>query len=122
MSIDSDVNKTSERRLVENELIFAGANDGLKHTTDRVFTASERDALPLEFYCECSDMACREKIQLTVSTYDQIRKASPYTCFLLPGHEITEIEKVVDRTPEYVIVEKINRELVQELRAQTGHK
>lgn len=107
----------SERRLVENELIFKRLNqkvvDELAELKDLAF-AHNQPALapdttqPLYFYCECSDIKCDERIAISPEEYDRIHKESR-RFVTVSGHQIPEIEQVIKSTPEYDVVEK-NRE------------
>jgi hypothetical protein len=45
---------------------------------------------------------------LTEEEYERLRSASN-SFFVLPGHQITHLEKVIDRTDRYVVVAKRGR-------------
>ena len=45
-------------------------------------------------------------VELTVAEYEHVR-ASATHFMLVPGHEIPSIERVVQRAPSYVVVEKL---------------
>jgi hypothetical protein len=60
---------------------------------------------PIDFYCECSDENCRERITQKPSVYLNIRKNSSQF-IILPGHNVPEVERIVKSTDEYMVVEK----------------
>ncbi len=81
-------------RLVQTETFFRAVND-------EVATLDGQTA----FLCECSDPGCRAAITLT---YDGIAylHADKNTVVVLKGHELPEIETVVDEADGYVIVRR----------------
>jgi hypothetical protein len=58
-----------------------------------------------EFFCECADPGCTERITLTATDYEWVR-ASGTRFMLARGHVATEIEHVVEREGDHVVVEK----------------
>jgi hypothetical protein len=57
------------------------------------------------FVCECGNLGCSETVELTISAYEGVR--SGFERFLvMPGHEIGEIEDVVERHGSYLVVAK----------------
>lgn len=107
-------NASSERRLVENELIFRQQNQrvtaGLDHVTESA-RSEGRDLLgknpdtPLHFYCECADENCHERIVLKPSRHKSLHQNNSQFV-VLPGHNIPDIERLVKNTPKYLVVEK----------------
>jgi hypothetical protein len=90
----------SSQRLARNQVIFREDNERLRAAADAVPDGKT------EYLCECSDVNCTEKIELELFEYESVR-ARPKTFFMLPGHERLEVERVVDQTNGYAIVEKI---------------
>ena len=58
-----------------------------------------------QFICECSKADCFERISLTLSQYEHIRREG-VRFVVTPGHEDVEVELVVGRRGTYSIVEK----------------
>jgi hypothetical protein len=91
--------RDASQRLAHNESVFREINERI-----------EAGAWPhrgrLAFLCECSALGCNVLVELTVEEYEHVR-ASPVRFVLAPGHEIPAIEQVVERKPEYVVVEKV---------------
>ena len=90
-----------EKRLADNESLFREVNERLVNLN----AALEVDLDRLEFLCECGDANCAAKIELSHEEYERIR-SDPATFVVLSGHEIYDIETVVDRGDGYVIVRK----------------
>lgn len=60
-----------------------------------------------EFVCECADIGCVERIELTLERYEAVRR-DPRQFIVKPGHELADEERVVERhDDDYLIVEKI---------------
>jgi hypothetical protein len=59
----------------------------------------------LEILCECEDTACAEILSMTRDEYEAIRSHPAW--FPQAGHIDPEIERIVDESDGYVIVEKI---------------
>jgi len=95
------MNKLSERRLKENEVIFQQANKGVAE-----FVAEEDRSDPvIRFYCECSNMDCRERIPLRASEYHKLQK-NHRQFIALSGHEMPMIEKVISNHKGFNVIQK----------------
>jgi hypothetical protein len=112
----------SERRLIENELIFRELNqkvvDGLAELKELAIAHDQASLAPntteqLHFYCECSNIDCHERVLISPAEYEKIHEDTR-RFVIAKGHQIPEIEKILNSTPEYDIVEK-NREPSQVL-------
>jgi hypothetical protein len=93
----------SIRRLAENEVLFRVINENIEVLAQRL----GGPAL-WEFVCECSRRDCADLIRLTVEEYEAVRSVGDRFA-LVPGHEVDEIERVVERADGYLIVEKIGQ-------------
>lgn len=107
-------NTLSPRRLAENEVFFRQKNRAVEHgleTTKRLATEAHEsmfigdEDMQLHFYCECSDENCQERIPLKRSQYDAIHKAND-RFVIVCGHEVPGIEKIVEKTDDYCVVQK----------------
>jgi hypothetical protein len=57
------------------------------------------------FVCECGYIGCSTTIELSIAAYEAVR--TNFDRFLVaPGHEIEEIEEVVERHADYFVVVK----------------
>ena len=84
-----------------NEVLFRKANDRIDDTAQR----QGRGSGPIEFYCECSDRDCAERVPISAHEFEAVH-AKPTQFIVKPGHQVAEIEIVVLRTPLYLVVEK----------------
>jgi hypothetical protein len=57
------------------------------------------------FVCECGDAGCRDHVEMPRDTYRDIR-ANPRRFFVRPGHELPDVETVVERGDGWYVVEK----------------
>jgi hypothetical protein len=90
-----------EERLAMNEVLFRKANDRID---ERVEEHGSQTGT-VDFYCECSDRDCTERISITAQEFENVREHAAQ--FLVrPGHDVPSVEIVVTRTPLYLVVEK----------------
>jgi hypothetical protein len=106
----------SEKRQIENEMIFRRANEKVgialedintKHVEDGNPDLVTNDDLLLHFICECSDENCKERIPMKLSVYQKIH-LNRGLFIIMPNHQVEAIEKVVYSEPTYSVVEKNN--------------
>ena len=91
----------SVERLAKNESFFRQVNERIKDVADGFQVAGS-----YEFLCECSDPGCTERIELSRADYEHVR-AEPTRFVLARGHAAPEIEHVVEREDDHVVVEKV---------------
>jgi len=60
----------------------------------------------IDLACECMDVTCTERITMTVADYEEIRSESN-SFFVLPAHEVADVEDIVRREEQYVVVRKV---------------
>ena len=90
-----------EERLARNETLFRSVNENIEEAAQ----SSQLDEHVFEFFCECSNIDCTLLLPLTLSQYERVR-ADPRQFVVAPGHELPEIEIVVDRNSAYQVVVK----------------
>jgi hypothetical protein len=89
-------------RLATNEARFREINERVERDLEPV--AETQDEL-LPFVCECGRPRCTEAIQLSIAEYERVRTES--TRFVVvSGHEIEDVEDVIERTDRYAVVQK----------------
>ena len=59
----------------------------------------------LPFHCECATEACVETIEIPPAEYDRIAP-DPARFVVVPGHEESSVEIVVESHPAFLVVEK----------------
>jgi hypothetical protein len=62
----------------------------------------------IAFLCECSDLECTERVELTIGQYEDVRK-DPASFLIVPGHVDPQIEVVTESLPGYEIVTKLGQ-------------
>jgi hypothetical protein len=63
-----------------------------------------------EWFCECADPTCFERLEMTQEEYDAIRR-HPDRFPVIPGHEVIGAERVtqiVSRHSNYLVVENLD--------------
>ena len=88
-------------RLAQNEDFFRGVNERVNEKAESHGLDSHR----YEFFCECSDATCMERVLLTLVEYEHIR-AEPTRFVVKKNHVIQEIEHVVETVPDHMVIEK----------------
>jgi formate-nitrite transporter family protein len=88
-------------RIAENEARFRDINERLRGDLQPV--ADEAEAV--RFVCECGNASCREGVALVLSDYRAVR-LHPRRFAVVPGHEIADLEAVVERHDDYLVIEK----------------
>jgi len=89
------------RRIGENEALYRSINERIEDLNEAFGTLSGA----MTVICECGDAACAEQIDLDVATYERVR-ADPTHFVIRPGHEIEDVEDVIETAPQYSIVRK----------------
>jgi hypothetical protein len=65
----------------------------------------ENDGDSAVFVCECGYVGCNTTVELPIASYEEVR--TDFDRFLVvPGHEIDEVEEVVERHPTHLVVVK----------------
>lgn len=88
------------RRAGLNEAAFRRVNESIRSST----TLADADRR-FGFVCECAVIGCTAVVELTLPEYERLR-SDPRRFVLAPGHELPEIERVVEDTPRFAVVEK----------------
>jgi hypothetical protein len=91
-------------RAAQNEAVFRRVNERLEEVNE-AFQAVTDNA---EFVCECATIECAERVQMTLSKYEALRR-DPTHFIVKPDHVLPEEERVVERQEQYVVVEKYGR-------------
>ncbi len=89
------------RRIADNESRFRDINERLR--TDLSLLPDDDE--PVAFVCECGHVECSEPVRLTLSEYEALR-ASSLDFAVVPGHEIGDVEDVVESGERFTRVRK----------------
>ncbi len=91
---------TRQQRVAKNEALFRQVNERIEEINEQLDPGGLSD-----FLCECGDDDCTTPISLTLKEYEQVRSV-PTHFAIAHGHEVLDVEKVVEKTERYAIVEK----------------
>ncbi len=107
MQRSMDKTRFSKRRLIENELVLRRKNKIAKDAIKKFYDAVDIDNEALEFYCECSNDDCEDRIKTTIENYETEHQRKDRFVVLL-GHETDDIERVVHKYHDYSVVQKFD--------------
>ena len=94
-----------EKKLARNEVLFRDVNENIeKAAIENRYQSGE---LPV-FVCECSDAECGDLIRLSLTQYEEVRRHGD-RFFLSPGHEVLDIERIIESFDGYLVVQKVGR-------------
>jgi hypothetical protein len=86
-----------KRRITKAEINGRRVNEAIER--------GEEDAQSAVFVCECGHIGCNSTLELGIAEYEGVR--SNFDRFLvIPGHEILEVDSVVERHSGYLVVVK----------------
>jgi hypothetical protein len=87
-------------RIARNEAAYRDVNEALE--AGRAEGAEDRLR---PFMCECGLLECNQLLELTRAEYEAVR-AHPTRFFMTDGHELPDVEDIVERHERYVVAEK----------------
>lgn len=95
-----------EIRLAKNQAMLREVNSRLVPLSEAIDPYLDRFA----FLCECAQLDCIVRIQLTRAEYEAVRR-HPRRFFVAPANEhvFPEAEAVVERHSHYWVVEKVGQ-------------
>ena len=93
-----------DERAAKNEALLREVNDRIEAVGRNLQVLPDGERL--EFRCECGQSDCEALISMPVSAYEHVRDDNDRFA-VLPGHEDAGIERVVERTETYLIVDKL---------------
>lgn len=106
----------TERRQIENEMIFRRINEKVgadldlldaMHIKDGNHHLIHNDDVELHFQCECSDEDCHARIPIKLSIYRKIHTNRDSFVVKLK-HQVMNIEDVILAEANYCVVKKKN--------------
>ena len=90
-----------EQRAARNEALFREVNENIARLEERHGTKTSEPA----FLCECANADCTEHVSVEPEVYARVRE-EPRLFIVLPGHEDRQLERIVEKRPAFLIVEK----------------
>ena len=95
---------TQESADLARRQVGAAKNQSLfREVNERIDGLRPEDTL-IPFACECIDKDCTESLPLNRNEYEGVRRF-PTHFMVMPGHELDEVELVVEQNERYAIVE-----------------
>jgi hypothetical protein len=92
-------------RQARNEALFREVNERIADLASPAQEWSPDGAV--EFMCECGvDGGCGERVRMPLAAYEKVRQQDD-RFVVLAGHETPELERAIEWTDDYVIVDKI---------------
>jgi len=95
-----------QERVAKNETLFREVNERVEEVTVGLAGHGEADSQLIGFICECGRDDCAEPFELSQEQYELVRK-NPLHFLVVPEHEQTDVERVVERQARFLVVEKI---------------
>ena len=89
------------REIGRRQSLFREVNERIEELTD---SFDMQDGLSI--LCECGNDRCSEQIALTPAAYEEVRRI-PTRFAILPGHELPDVERIVERFDGFLVVEKV---------------
>ncbi len=96
--------ESPEERMVKNEALFRDVNERMR-TIDRGLGVPPNEEDRWAFICECVNVNCADRIELTLDEYEQARARSD-RFIVVPRHERPDVERVIRRNERFAVVEK----------------
>jgi len=90
------------RRIGENEAVYRAVNEKIQSLNESFGTLAES----MTIVCECGNLSCAEQIRVDPGTYERVR-SDPTQFVVVPGHEIEDVEEVLERHDAYAILRKL---------------
>ena len=106
----------TERRQIENEMIFRGDNEKVgteldeidaMHVQDGNLDLVRDDGTVLHFKCECADENCNARVPIKLSVYQKIH-VNRDSFIIKLKHQVQAIETILISEQDYCVVHKNN--------------
>jgi hypothetical protein len=94
-------------RVGVNEALFREVNERIDQLQEQLGGDGA-----FEIVCECGDSVCIERFAITSGAYKSLRRDARRFA-VVPGHELPDIERTVERHDLYFVVEKIDPEAAE---------
>jgi len=97
-----EISPDRSARAAKNQALFRGANDRVKALNEAFSLVT-----PLgEWICECANVGCIERIEMSVDAYEAVRRHET-RFFVAPSdeHFWPDVERVIEHTDGYWVVE-----------------
>jgi hypothetical protein len=89
------------RKVGENEALYRTVNERIETLNEAFGTLTDT----MTVVCECGDGACAQQIDISVEDYERVR-SDPTLFVIVPGHEVDDVEDVVEEKETFHVVRK----------------
>jgi hypothetical protein len=96
-------------KRARTEALFRDVNERIAESARRF------DASATQFVCECADPTCTHRLEATLEEYERVREDGA-TFMLAPGHDHSDIERVVAVRRGFHVVEKMQKAVRETVR------
>jgi hypothetical protein len=86
--------------MAKNEALFRQVNERIEEVNEKLGAESYSD-----FLCECGDDDCTAPVSMTIAEYEEVR-SEPTHFAIANGHEVVDVERVVEKNDRFSVVEK----------------
>jgi hypothetical protein len=93
-----------QTRAARNQALFRDVNERVEQLNEMF-----EQLTPFGTWtCECADLECIERIEMTIAEYEQLRQQpNRFAIFPHEAHYYPEAERIVEETDRYWVVDKI---------------
>ena len=102
MAAHREVPGETARQIAHRQGLFRAVNDRINELAGDFGLAEGFSIL-----CECASTECQERIELTRTEYEQLRRM-PTLFAVLRGHDIPAVERIVQENDRFVTVAKFD--------------
>lgn len=93
-----DADDRHQAKAARNQTLMREVNERIEFVLQATDNA--------QFICECADLRCNATLDLTIAEYEAVRM-SPVRFPVKPGHDIADIERVIEENERYAVVQKL---------------
>src|SRR4051812_30815406 len=99
-----ETRRTQQRAAAEHQSLYRNVNERIEELNE--FLASHGDEGT--WMCECACPGCDAQVPMTLDAYEALRgRSNRFVVFPGDEHVVPAVERVVERTDAYWIVEKL---------------
>lgn len=98
---DATMQDATEQRAGLNESAFRRVNESIRRGV-----GLKNSSHAIAIVCECARLGCSDVLEVEVGAYEQVR-LDPTRFVISHGHEVPDVEQVIERTAGYAVVQKL---------------
>lgn len=91
------------KRIALNESVFREVNEQVEALNRNLVALEESEDMSI--VCECGEIQCAQRLDVSLGEYERVR-SDALLFLVVPGHEIPDVEDVVERSDAYLVVRK----------------